>query len=65
MMKEYRTNSSFNKTLYVECLRSMNINAYATNDGVMIDINQYRANYSAATAPHMVYVNHRWVKVLL
>lgn len=65
MMKKYPTNSLFNKALYVQCLNRMGIAAYPVEDGVMIDVDQYREKYSAATAPHMVYINHRWVKVLL
>ena len=65
MMKKYTTNSLFNKALYVHCLNLMGITAYPVEDGVMIDVDQYREKYSAATAPHMVYANHRWVKALL
>lgn len=65
MMKKYTTNSLFDKVLYTECLHLMGIAAYPVEDGVMIDVDQYREKYSAATAPHMVYVNHRWVKALL
>lgn len=65
MMKKYVTNHLFNKNLYAHCLHLMGVAAYPVEDGVMFDADQYRANYSAATAPHMVYVNHRWVKALL
>lgn len=65
MMKMYVTNPLFNKALYAHCLNCMGVAAYPVEGGVMLNVDQYREKYSAATAPHMVYMNHRWVKVLL
>lgn len=65
MMKKYNVNRGFDKTAFVSCLRSMGVDAYEVEDGIIFNANQYREKYSAATAPHMVYMNHRWVKALL
>lgn len=64
MMKLYDTNPAFNKDLYIECLAKMGVKAYKTEDGVMIDIEAYKANYSLLRAPHMVIINHPWIKAL-
>lgn len=64
MMKLYVTNPYFDKAAYVACLLAMNIPAEIHEFGVMIDIIAYRANYKGWNAPHMVYVNHQWVKAL-
>ena len=65
MMKKYQTNDLFNKALYVTCLAKMGVPAYAVDDGVMIDMEAYKANYQGWNAPMMVRNNHRWVKELL
>lgn len=65
MMKKYWTNNLFNKALYVACLAKMGVPAYVVDDGVMIDMEAYKANYSVSRAPMMVINNHRWVKALL
>ena len=65
MMKKYQTNDLFNKALYVACLAKMDVPAYVVDDGVMIDMEAYKANYSASRAPMMIINNHRWVKALL
>ena len=61
-MKLYETNSMFDKTQYASLLNKMNIRAEAVESGVMIDMEQYKANYHGAIAPHMVYMNHKFVK---
>lgn len=64
MMKLLVTNSLFNKEAYVECLRMMGVEAYPTMLGVMLDVDAYKANYRPAFVPHLVYMNHKWVKEL-
>lgn len=64
MMKLYETNELFNKALYISCLAKMGVKAEATESGVLIDMEAYKERYSVANAPHMVYMNHRWVKQL-
>lgn len=64
MKKLYITNSHFDKAAYVVALYSMGIPAETHPMGVLIDLDAYRANYKGWNAPHMVYVNHQWVKAL-
>ena len=64
MMKKYNTNDLFNKEGFVKALTSMGITCEAVADGVLINIDEYKANYNPATAPHIVFMNHRWVKAL-
>lgn len=64
MMKLYKTNDLFNKSLYVSCLEKIGVKAVAVDNGVMIDMEAYKQNYHAYNAPHMVYMNHKWVKQL-
>ena len=64
MMKLYETNDLFDKSLYVSCLEKIGVKAVAVANGVMIDIEAYKQNYHAYSAPHMVYMNHKWIKQL-
>lgn len=64
MMKKYLTNDLFDKAAYVAALAHIGVDAEATEDGVLINMEQYKANYRASEVPHLVYMNHRWVKAL-
>lgn len=64
MMKLYVTNNLFAKEAYVEHLKAFGVEAYATDNGVMLDIDAYKANYSWSKVSHFVYMNHRWIKQL-
>lgn len=65
MMKKYTVNRWFDKSTFVACLHSMGVDAYEVEDGILFNAEQYREKYSAANVPHMVYMNHRWIKNLL
>lgn len=63
-MKLYKTNTLFDKTTYIQALAKIGVKAEATADGVLIDMEAYKANYKAFSAPHIVTINHKWVKAL-
>lgn len=63
-MKLYKTNDLFDKTAYIQALAKIGVNAQATAEGVLIDMEAYKANYKAFSAPHIVTMNHKWVKEL-
>ena len=64
MMKEFLTNDLFDKATYIDCLARIGVEAQATENGVLLNMTQYKANYKISTAPNMVTINHKWVKAL-
>ena len=62
MMRLYVTNNFFNKELYVEYLNNIGVNAEVVEDGVMLNIEQYKANYKRQN--QFLAINHRFIQQL-
>ena len=61
-MKLYLTNKFFNKKLYAECLKEIGVNAEVVENGVMINIEQYKVSYKGQN--RILYMNHDFIKQL-
>ena len=55
-------NPYFKKEKYVMLLNKMGIDAQVSGNGVLVNIDQYKANYSEIKVPQLVSMNHRFMK---
>lgn len=55
-MINYIVNDLFNKDLFIECLSSIDVDAYKTNNGVALDRDKL-LSMPKYKIPHMIFMN--------